>query len=65
MSMSFRSTSASKLSTSLIQTQASRYMKIYGFGAHPYGDGWLMLPIADVRALLAEEDALSLYTKTD
>ena len=32
----------------------------YGFAEHPYGDGWLLLPIADVRALLADEDALYL-----
>ncbi len=29
----------------------------YGFGDHPYGDGWLLLSIADVREALAEEDA--------
>ncbi len=28
----------------------------YGFGDHPYGDGWLLLPIADVREALAAED---------
>jgi hypothetical protein len=29
----------------------------YGFGDHPYGDGWLLLSIADIREALAEEDA--------
>jgi len=27
----------------------------YGFGDHPYGDGWLLLSIADVREALAED----------
>jgi hypothetical protein len=31
----------------------------YGFGDHPYGDGWLLLSIADVREALAEEDVIS------
>jgi hypothetical protein len=30
----------------------------YGFGPHPYGDGWLQLTIADVRKVLAAEDAI-------
>jgi hypothetical protein len=30
----------------------------YGFGEHPYGDGWLLLSIADVREALAADDAI-------
>ena len=32
--------------------------KAYGFGDHPYGDGWLLLSIADLREALAEEDTI-------
>jgi hypothetical protein len=30
----------------------------YGFGDHPYGDGWLLLSIADVREALAAENEI-------
>ncbi|MCW3095677.1 MAG: GCN5-related N-acetyltransferase [Chthonomonadaceae bacterium] len=32
----------------------------YGFGDHPYGDGWLLLPIADVREALTKEETISI-----
>jgi len=37
----------------------------YGFVSHPYGDGWMLLPMTDVRILLTEEDALSLSATPD
>lgn len=44
----------------LSYTDAGRVLyEDYGFGNHPYGDGWLLLPIADVREALAKEDAIN------